>query len=132
MLRGEIVDSQYVISGDNEGRSCIYEVSYTGEDSIIVDTGRKCSLHEISKKVWSPGQKYVVDKGVFHESSVALNQSAVTFVCLSHKGDEPPLVVGDAAGGSFPYDRAAFEGEEFWSNVNESLAELMIRPDVNY
>ena len=125
VLLGNIEDIQYdIIDGE---KYSIYKVSYFNGDSEISNTNRKTSILKYTSEMRTEGQQYRVERGVFHQSSVKLSESAVTFVALSESSSEAPLVLGDNGDNRYPYDRMPFNQEVFWSAVRYAISNPIIQ-----
>lgn len=120
VLAGRLFDIQYQRSSGTS--QVIYEVNYYDGGSSIARTSETISLSIEFEKERSVGEQYSVERGVFHETRVAFDESALTLVALSEfKENLHPLVVGSNKAESYPYDRTSFDREEFWSQVETSL-----------
>jgi len=124
VLSGTICDKQYSAFKEGGGDSCLYAVEYSGEDSLIRDTGERCSFKLISEASRAAGQQYCVERGTFHESVVMANTSAATFVCLTQKGTEPPLVAGEPTGQAYPYERERYSRNHFWRCMKKNISDF--------
>lgn len=124
VVAGEVIDVQYDAEISEFGAEVIYEVEYSGEDSKISESARKCFLTEARRNILKSGDSYQVERGIFHQSEVEQGRSAVTFVCLTDKGAENPLVVGEPTGRVFPYERVRYDKDLFWRHVRSGLSAL--------
>lgn len=123
ILAGSVQDIQYDTEGGNTDH--IYEVRYSGKDSEIKKTNSGISLKEntcISRKT---GEVYEVAKGVFHQSYVGMEETAITLVALSDFSDVNPLVVGQEANEFYPYERKPFSANNFWSKVSHAVNSII-------
>lgn len=125
VLCGSVEDIQYEML-DGEEHS-IYEVSYFDGDSEISKTHRKARILKFTSEIRAQGEQYRVERGVFHQSSVKLSDSAVTFVALSESSGEAPLVLGGDGDQRYPYDRTPFNQEVFWTAVRYAISNPIIK-----
>ena len=119
ILLGKVQDIQYKTTTGSE--YSVYKVEYSNGNSEIIKTEESLSLIEEINKTRTTGEEYRVEKGVFHQSAVDYDESAITFVVLSEFTDNPPLVLGGSGELRYPYDRTPFNKELFWSAVAMSL-----------
>lgn len=119
VLAGRVEDLQYELEAGSQ--YSVYEVRYFGGDSEIVRTNRTVSIGKTTTHVHSSGAQYRVERGVFHQSRVAFENSAVTLVALSENSSGPPLVLGTTGGSRYPYDRTRFDPDTFWAAVRTAL-----------
>ena len=68
---------------------------------------------------------YEVAKGVFHQSYVGMEETAITLVALSDFSDVNPLVVGQEANEFYPYERKPFSANNFWSKVSHAVNSII-------
>lgn len=122
VLHGNIEDIQYETTEGDE--FALYQGTYFNGDSEINRLGRRVRISECISKTHVKGGQYRVERGVFHQSSVKLSESAVTFVALSESTTDAPLVLGGDGEHKYPYDRTPFNQEIFWSAVRESIESL--------
>lgn len=122
VLNGRIRDIQYrQKTGSNY---VVYSVSYVGQDSSITRTDQHSSIETLVDKFRETGEEYSVLKGSFHQSSVLIDEMAVTLVVLSNFDNTDPLVLGAVGHKIYPYDRAQFDKLMFWSQVREVILNL--------
>jgi len=119
VLAGRVEDLQYELEAGLQ--YSVYEVRYFGGNSEILRTNRTASIAKIAAHVHSPGTQYRVERGVFHQSRVAYEDSAVTLVALSENSSEPPLVLGTTGDTRYPYDRTQYDPNTFWAAVRSAL-----------
>lgn len=119
ILQGRIEDIQYKTSEGNE--YIVYQVAYSKLNSEIIKTQECVEIFETTTLIRSAGEQYSVERGVFHQSKVDFNSSAVTLVAISDFSNEPPLVLGRPGEIRYPYDRTPFDRDLFWSNVRDSI-----------
>lgn len=119
ILWGKLEDIQYETLPGNE--YVVYEVAYRNGGSEILNTSDGLSIAGSKSVIRSAGEQYRVDGGVFHQSRVGFNSSAITLVAMSNFSNEPPLVLGGRGDASYPYDRTPFCREIFWASVRDAL-----------
>lgn len=121
VLSGVVRDLQYgLVPGD---QYVIYRVRYYGGDSEIVRTNKCTGIEVASDQLRKGGEQYWVEQGVFHQTQVPREKSAVTLVVLSDLKDEAPLVLGTPQEQRYPYERIAFDRQRFWRAVEEAVSE---------
>jgi hypothetical protein len=119
ILSGRVRDRQYrIVDGKDYS---IYEVEYFNYDSSIRENSRRASAVLIADEIYDAGQQYSVSAGIFHQSIVELDSTALTLVVQSEITQEAPIVLGKASGQTYPYDRVEYDGKAFWSTVEECL-----------
>jgi hypothetical protein len=119
VLAGRVEDIQYEVESGLQ--ASVYEVQYFEGGSEIVRTDRTVSIAKTTTHVHCSGEQYRVECGVFHQSRVALEGSAVTLVALSEIGTDLPLVLGATGESRYPYDRRRFSPDTFWAAVRSAL-----------
>jgi hypothetical protein len=119
VLAGKIEDRQYELEAGSQ--YCVYEVRYIGGDSEILKTDRTTSIAKVDCHFHSPGTQYTVERGVFHQSRVAIEDTAVTLVAMSENSSDSPLVLGTPGDIRYPYDRTSFDPLTFWAAVRSTL-----------
>ncbi|EUJ11162.1 hypothetical protein Meth11DRAFT_2002 [Methylophilaceae bacterium 11] len=120
ILNGELTDIQYEQYEAEE--YSIFSVNYYKGGSEIHLTNKKTGVKETIHTRRLGGESYSVSKGVFHQTNVEIDKTALTLVALSEFSEEPPLVLGNSvAQNSYPYDRVIFEPEIFWREVKIGL-----------
>jgi hypothetical protein len=119
VLAGSVEDLQYELEAGSQ--YSVYEVRYFEGDSEIVRTDRTVSIVKATAHVHLSGIQYRVERGVFHQSRVALEDSAVTLVALSENTSSPPLVLGATGERRYPYDRTRFDPDTFWAAARTAL-----------
>lgn len=120
VLSGCVRDTQYRLAKGGDYQ--VYKVEYFDGGSHIIKTDQSVSLVESINKTHKAGNQYRVERGMFHQSLVDFNESAVTFVALSEDAKEPPLVLGESAADRYPYDRAPFDSRVFWAAVKSAVS----------
>lgn len=120
ILTGQIEDIQY--QAQEGDQHVVYQVLYKNGDSEILKTKDGISINDTKAEIRSAGDQYRVERGVFHQSRVAFNASAVTLVAMSEFSDAPPLVLGKPGAMRYPYDRTPFCRDRFWYAVRDALA----------
>lgn len=119
MLWGRVRDIQYrEISGSDYA---VYSVSYSGVNSKIDLTDRTVSVEPEIDRYHQAGDEYAVPAGSFHQTFLERKESALTLVAICNFKSAKPLVLGEAAGQSFPYDRIEFDRTHFWSVVEHAV-----------
>ena len=116
VLMGNVQDMQYRAE-DNGSEYSIYSVSYHGENSAIAPSKREISVIPVVDRMHGVGEEYSVPAGVFHQTFVPMEDSAMTLVALSNFQETDPLVLGKSGDKSFPYDRLPFDKNVFWDYV---------------
>lgn len=122
VINGRVQDIQYKTAVGQD--YSIYEVRYFDGGSEIVKRETNVSIIEAVNLTQVSGNQYCVERGIFHQSRVALNESAVTLVALSEVGENPPLVLGNSAEYRYPYDRTPFDRATFWGEVKNALSSM--------
>lgn len=67
------------------------------------------------------GTHYEVPRGVYHQTLVPYEKSAITLVLLTDHGSEAPKVLGSKLAERYPYDRISFDHHRFWSAIREAM-----------
>jgi len=119
ILHGCVRDIQYDLLEGEEHK--VYSVSYSGENSAIEQTDRRLSISSSVDSVRSIGDEYHVPAGVFHQSVVPREKTAITLVVLSNFSDCKPEVLGNDGDQSYPYERKPYDRSIFWDQVNKAL-----------
>lgn len=119
ILRGAVRDMQYRASAGNQW--CVYSVNYYDGGSEIIQTSEMVDLVTEVDSIRISGTQYEVPRGVYHQTLVPFDQSALTVVLLTEHSSEPPKVLGANLQKRYPYDRIPFSSERFWSAVYEGL-----------
>ena len=119
VLSGAVRDLQYRVESGGQWR--IYTVNYfEGGSEIVCTSGSVNAVAEVDE-VRHAGAEYEVPRGIFHQTQVPLNKSAVTIVLLSNHGSEAPKVLGTEQEKTYPYDRIPFDRTVFWNAVRGAL-----------
>jgi len=119
VLSGQVRDLQYrTIPGS---QSWIYSVNYFKGGSEIVRTSEAVELLSKTDEIRISGEQYKVPRGVFHQTEVPIDKSAVTLVVLTDHGVEAPMVLGAKQAEKYPYDRVPFDSNCFWNAIHEAL-----------
>lgn len=119
VLDGCVRDLQYRRTEGDEW--CVYSVNYFNGGSEINRTGESIDLITNLDELRSAGDQYQVARGIYHQTQVPINQSAVTLVLLTNHGSDAPKVLGSALANRYPYDRIPFEANRFWGAVEEAM-----------
>ena len=124
VLTGRIRDIQY--QAVDCGEHCAYKVKYFEGGSEMVKTDTTITLTESASTIHGPGEQYVVEQGIFHQSRVDLDKKAVTLVALSEMSKNSPLVMGLDAEVKYPYERLTFDPEFFWAEVRDAIITMRL------
>lgn len=119
VLAGAVRDLQYRVQPGTE--LCEYSVSYYSGGSEIVRTPNEVDTFAKVDELRLPGSRYEVPRGVYHQTLVPHEQSAVTLVLLTDHGSDAPKVLGTKLAERYPYDRVSFDRERFWDAINNAL-----------
>ena len=119
VLAGAVRDLQYRVQPGTEW--CEYSVSYYSGGSELVRTPNEVDTFAEVDKLRRSGSRYEVPRGVYHQTLVPHEQSAVTLVLLSDHSSDAPKVLGTRLAERYPYDRVSFDRERFWDAINEAL-----------
>ena len=119
VLAGAVRDLQYRVQPGTEW--CEYSVSYYSGGSEIVRTSNEVDTFVEVDELRRSGSRYEVPRGVYHQTLVPGDQSAVTLVLLTDHSSEAPKVLGSKLAERYPYDRVPFDRERFWSAIKEAL-----------
>ena len=119
ILSGFVRDIQY--SRIDGCTYTAYEVTYHDGGSQITRTDRELGLKIEIDELRKPGETYFVERGVFHQSEVALGKSAITLVTLTNHMDIPPLVLGESEEGKYPYERTSYDSNVFWTEIEKCI-----------
>lgn len=123
VLIGRVRDMQY---RERKGSQyTVYAVSYVGDDSSIVSTGRTLAIETCVDQYHAQGEEYRVPIGSFHQTYVSKNESAVTIVALSNFQRTDPLVLGHPSRESYPYARMSFDKDIFWKRIDQAIGSLL-------
>ncbi|PLW83645.1 hypothetical protein CWI75_04660 [Kineobactrum sediminis] len=119
VLSGRVKDLQYSVERGEQW--CVYSVNYYEGGSEIIRTSESINAHPTIDEIRDAGVKYEVPRGVFHQTKVPDDQTAVTLALLTDHGTEPPKVLGTKQGKKYPYDRIEYDPEVFWKVVREAV-----------
>lgn len=119
VLAGAVRDLQYRVQPG--AGWCEYSVSYYSGGSEIVRTPNEVDAFVEVNKLRLAGNCYEVPPGVYHQTLVPHEQSAVTLVLLTEHSSDVPKVLGSKLAERYPYDRIAFDRERFWGVIKEAL-----------
>lgn len=121
ILSGYVRDIQYTtLVGEDYS---IYKVRYFEGGSEIIRSEESTVIVAEVDEIRHCGEQYYVERGVFHQTHVEFDKSALTIVALSDLSNDTPLVLGKYAEPSYPYDRVPFNRELFWAIVKDVLVE---------
>ena len=123
ILEGSIRDIRYKTI--ENGNYAAYSVRYFEGGSEIKLTDERVGVKPIIDEIRVAGEDYEVDLGVYHQSSVSLEHSAVTLVALSNFSNEPPLVLGEQVAEKYPYDRTPYDKDVFWAKVSSAVEQTL-------
>ena len=119
ILDGQVRDTQYRLTvGDDY---VVYLVSYFEQNSTITRTEKQTSVETTINTLRTSGEEYSVPLGVFHQTNVLINESAMSLVVLSNFADDKPHVLGSPGKDCYPYDRMEFDKSQFWDRVSEVI-----------
>lgn len=113
VLAGAVRDLQYRVQSGTEW--CEYSVNYYSGGSEIVRTPNEVDTFAEVDELRRSGSRYEVPRGVYHQTLVPHEQSAVTLVLLTDHSSDAPKVLGSKLAERYPYDRISFDRERFWA-----------------
>ena len=119
VMKGVVRDLQYHVQSGSEW--CEYSVNYYSGGSVIVRTPNEVNAIVAVDELRRSGNYYEVPRGVYHQSFVPYEQSAVTLVLLTDHNSETPKVLGSKLEERYPYDRISFDRKLFWEAIKEAL-----------
>lgn len=119
IIHGIVRDIQYSVA--TPGDNTIYSVRYFKGGSEITKTQAKAKVNIVTEQERHAGQQYEVSAGVFHQSFVPTDISALTIVALTNLKDCAPLVLGSEGQQNYPYERTSFDKDIFWTNIKDAL-----------
>lgn len=106
VIRGEILNTEYLVSESNQGTNCIYSVNYDEGNSILKKTNKNVNIVKKITTTNKRGFKYSMHRSVFHSSIVNSNQIALTIVLSSLSNNQNPSVIGKNDGNNrYSYNR---------------------------
>lgn len=119
VLAGAVRDLQYRVQPGMEW--CEYSVNYYNGGSEIVPTPNEVDTFAEVDELRRSGSRYEVSRGVYHQTFVPHEQSAVTLVLLTDHSFDAPKVLGSKLAERYPYDRISFDRERFWDAIKAAL-----------
>lgn len=119
VLAGDVRDIQYRVEPGDQW--CVYSVNYYDGGSEIVKTLEEVDATTVVDEIRTAGIQYEVRRGIYHQTLVAQEHSAVTLVLLTDHCSEAPRVLGSKAAAKYPYDRVPFHHGRFWGAVGEAV-----------
>lgn len=97
VISGEIENQEYSVEYGERGHA-IYEVKYDSSKSILKKTNLCCSRKLSKVSVYSRGECYEVNSGVFHESRSLSDRTVLTVCKTLDEATRAPRVLGDMSG----------------------------------
>jgi hypothetical protein len=119
VLAGKVRDMQYRAQPGSQW--CVYSVSYYNGGSEIIRTPEEVDTIVEVDQMRNAGHQYEVPRGVYHQTLVPQQHSAVTLVLLTDHSSEAPKVLGSKMAEKYPYDRISFDRHRFWGVVKAAL-----------
>lgn len=119
VLAGTVRDLQYRVQPGTEW--CEYSVNYYSGGSELVRTSNEVDTIAEVDELRRAGSRYEVPRGVYHQTLVPREQSAVTLVLLTDHSSDAPKVLGSKLAERYPYDRISFDRERFWDAIKKAL-----------
>jgi len=128
VLAGEVRDIQYRISPGSEW--CVYSVNYYSGGSEIIRTPHEVDAIVEIDELRRSGNHYEVPRGVYHQTLVPIEQTAITLVLLTDHDSDTPKVLGSKLAERYPYNRVPFDRYEFWGKIRDSLEYNLRSPEI--
>jgi hypothetical protein len=126
-MAGLVRDLQYSVQPGAEW--CEYSVSYYRGGSEIVRTPNEVDTFANVDELRRSGSRYEVPRGVYHQTLVPHEHSAVTLVVLTDHSSDAPKVLGSKLAERYPYDRKSFDRKRFWDAIKEALDNQLTNPN---
>jgi hypothetical protein len=127
VLRGKVQNKFYQLAECGGGRECeIFEVDYSKEKSILIQTGKRAFIRPVSATTHSAGQEYVVDAGALHRTILRSN-FAITVLAArtSHSLIQKPRVIGTTDGEDLTYNRRIARPEDVRKQLGRARSSLI-------
>lgn len=122
IISGRVTNTTYVAESSLLGEHKIYEVEYCAASSALVSTNRRVNAVVSEKIEHISGERYTVQKGVFHTSDVEVGSFASTFVIGTEVSLNKPCVLGEHSGA----DRYEYERVECGIEESQSLLRMLL------
>jgi hypothetical protein len=98
VIAGCVRNRVWNVVRDRLGTHTVYQVSYSGEESVLKRTKRLVRVQPASETQICAGECYEVPAKVFHDSDVAPGERAVTVVWMRRFPGTESSVIGDRNG----------------------------------
>lgn len=98
VIHGSIRDTRFEVAPAEAGDKQLYEVVYRENGSLRRRTGKRVHCVRNQESIHRVGDQYAIAAQMFHSSSLAEGDLAMTIVKTTGTGDGRPMVVGDLHG----------------------------------
>lgn len=126
VLTGKIINKSFNVDfQSSQPTNCLYLTRYNDNMSILSRTSQYLSCHQVEKKIYSKGDYYLVEKGMYHSTQVRLECLTSTIVITSNLDRKEPHVIGDLKGrDEYIYHRTTAQLSEFHETLSLLQCEL--------
>jgi hypothetical protein len=99
IVAGQVLNETFAVEPTDGGQHQLYEVLYAG-DGITerARTKQRVSMRPARSDSWRAGDRYEIDLGTFHSTTVPDGILSATLIVSGVQTDAPPKVVGDVSG----------------------------------